>query len=305
MIMAGGTGGHVFPGLAVAAALRARDRDVVWLGTRRGLEARVVPPAGIDDRVDLDHGSARQGPARAGSRRRFGSRARSRRRSARCAGGSPAAVLGMGGFVAGPGGFAAWLTRRPLAHSRAERRGGHDEPAARAARDPRASRRSRAASRGGAHAEVIGNPVRATIAAERSPRERLLGAPRAAAPRCSSRRQPRRANPEPDAAAALSRLPAAAATRGLAPGRPHAASTRRASLRGSPASTRASMPFIDDIASAYRWADLVVAARARITLAELAASRRRRDPRAVPRRDRRSPDRATRAHFVARGRGPD
>ena len=48
MIMAGGTGGHVFPGLAVAAALRARDRTVVWLGTHRGLEARVVPPAGID-----------------------------------------------------------------------------------------------------------------------------------------------------------------------------------------------------------------------------------------------------------------
>ena len=48
MIMAGGTGGHVFPALAVAEALRARDREVVWLGTRRGLEARLVPPHGID-----------------------------------------------------------------------------------------------------------------------------------------------------------------------------------------------------------------------------------------------------------------
>ena len=48
MIMAGGTGGHVFPGLAVAEVLRAEHRPVVWLGTRRGLEANVVPQHGID-----------------------------------------------------------------------------------------------------------------------------------------------------------------------------------------------------------------------------------------------------------------
>jgi UDP-N-acetylglucosamine--N-acetylmuramyl-(pentapeptide) pyrophosphoryl-undecaprenol N-acetylglucosamine transferase len=43
LIMAGGTGGHVYPALAVAQALRALDVPVVWLGTRRSLEARVVP----------------------------------------------------------------------------------------------------------------------------------------------------------------------------------------------------------------------------------------------------------------------
>ncbi|MEW6025645.1 MAG: glycosyltransferase, partial [Pseudomonadota bacterium] len=48
MVMAGGTGGHVYPALAVADALRARGWNVFWLGTKSGLEARVVPAAGID-----------------------------------------------------------------------------------------------------------------------------------------------------------------------------------------------------------------------------------------------------------------
>jgi hypothetical protein len=46
MIMAGGTGGHVFPALAIAGQLRA-SRDIVWLGTERGIEARLVPAAAI------------------------------------------------------------------------------------------------------------------------------------------------------------------------------------------------------------------------------------------------------------------
>ena len=47
MIMAGGTGGHVFPALALARLLREQQRAVIWLGTRRGLEARVVPADGF------------------------------------------------------------------------------------------------------------------------------------------------------------------------------------------------------------------------------------------------------------------
>ena len=47
LIMAGGTGGHVFPALALARLLRAQSHEVIWLGTARGLESRVIPAEGI------------------------------------------------------------------------------------------------------------------------------------------------------------------------------------------------------------------------------------------------------------------
>ena len=46
--MAGGTGGHVFPALAVAEALRAQGREVFWIGTRQGMESRLVPEHGFE-----------------------------------------------------------------------------------------------------------------------------------------------------------------------------------------------------------------------------------------------------------------
>lgn len=113
VVMAGGTGGHVFPALAVADELRARGVEVSWLGTRLGLEAEVVPGAGFP--IDYIQVAGLRGkgvislltaPLKLLSAL-FQSLQILRRRN-------PAAVLGMGGYVTGPGGLAAWLSRRPL-----------------------------------------------------------------------------------------------------------------------------------------------------------------------------------------------
>src|SRR3990167_3797583 len=113
--MAGGTGGHVFPALAVARRLLEKRVQVVWLGTRRGLEAHAVPASGLA--IEMEWLNI-QGVRRKGwySWLKFPftlvyAMARAfrvlRRRK-------PDAVLSLGGFVAGPGGLVAWLTRTPL-----------------------------------------------------------------------------------------------------------------------------------------------------------------------------------------------
>ncbi len=113
VVMAGGTGGHVFPALAVADELRARGVEVSWLGTRRGLEAEVVPKAGFP--IDYIQVAGLRGkgflsllsaPLKLLAAL-YQSLKIMRRRN-------PAVVLGMGGYVTGPGGLAAWLSRRPL-----------------------------------------------------------------------------------------------------------------------------------------------------------------------------------------------
>lgn len=113
LIMAGGTGGHVFPALAVARALRERNEPVVWLGTELGIEARLVPAEGIElERVRVKGLRRRglsawlMGPLQIMLAVLEALRILRRRR--------PKLVLGMGGYTAGPGGLASWLLRIPL-----------------------------------------------------------------------------------------------------------------------------------------------------------------------------------------------
>lgn len=113
LIMAGGTGGHVFPALAVARALQARRREVVWLGTRRRIEARLVPAEGIPiEWIDIEglRGRGLGGWIAAPVKllRAVSQALRVMRRV------RPGVAFGGGGFASGPGGLAAWLTRTPL-----------------------------------------------------------------------------------------------------------------------------------------------------------------------------------------------
>lgn len=113
LIMAGGTGGHVYPALAVANYLRECDAEILWLGTERGLESRVVPANAIAFSTLKIAGLRGKGILRIVQApfelvialiqsisliKKF----------------KPDAVLGMGGYVSGPGGIAAWLLRIPL-----------------------------------------------------------------------------------------------------------------------------------------------------------------------------------------------
>ncbi|QPK62505.1 undecaprenyldiphospho-muramoylpentapeptide beta-N-acetylglucosaminyltransferase [Methylomonas sp. LL1] len=109
VIMAGGTGGHVFPALAVAEELRARGWQVSWLGTRKGLESRVVPANGFE--IDW---LAVEGMRGKGLLSKLSSVLRLLQACIQAHGilrrRQPNVVLGMGGFVAGPGGLMAkWL----------------------------------------------------------------------------------------------------------------------------------------------------------------------------------------------------
>ena len=108
VIMAGGTGGHVFPALAVADVLRARGHTVTWIGTRQGLEAKLVPAADIPIEWIEIGGIRGKGIATLllAPIRLLRAMLQAMRILRRV---KPVTVLGMGGFASGPGGIAARL----------------------------------------------------------------------------------------------------------------------------------------------------------------------------------------------------
>ncbi|HET6603833.1 MAG TPA: undecaprenyldiphospho-muramoylpentapeptide beta-N-acetylglucosaminyltransferase [Xanthomonadaceae bacterium] len=265
MILAGGTGGHIFPGIAVAQALRARDVPVVWLGSRRGLETELVPRAGFE--LETIEVSALRGRGPLGWLQAPLMLWRALRQSlAQIRRHRPRSVLSLGGFAAGPGGVAARLARVPLlVHEQNRVPGFTNRVLARLACRVMAGFPDAFPA---GRAEWVGNPVRSTIAALAPPRQRMAG--RTDAPRLlvlggsQGARALNLAVPQ-----VLSGLGFAVQVRHQCGAR-HLEATRAAYAgAGFQADVQ---PFLEDMAAAYGWADLVLCRAGALTLAELAAA---------------------------------
>ena len=265
LIMAGGTGGHVFPALAVAHELRRRGHQVVWMGAPDSFESRTVPPQGFE--MEFIQISGLRGK---GAGALIGAPLRLLRALIQAwkilARQKPNAVLGMGGFASGPGGLAAWMRKIPLVI--------HEQNAAPGLTNRLLSGIARtvleAFPRTFARATTVGNPVRTGFAELAMPAERVaqradgvlrvlvLGGSQGA--RALNEKLP----------AALALIPAAMrpAVRHQA-GRTLALAQTAYAEAGVDASIEA---FIDDMPAAYAVADLVVCRAGASTIAELCAA---------------------------------
>jgi len=268
LIMAGGTGGHVFPALAVARELRGRDEEVVWLGTKRGLEADIVPRDGFPLEWTRVSGLRRKGfiswllaPLKLSVAVIDALAVLIRRQ--------PKVVLGMGGFASGPGGFAAWLLRKPLViHEQNSVAGLTNRLLAGFAREVLEA--FPGSFSGKVQARLVGNPVRPDIVAISEPRQRfqdrqgrlrvlILGGSQGAL--ILNQTVPRAL-----ALLAADRRPEIWHQAGSA-----SIDTARALYAEHTISGRLD-PFIDDVAQAYAWADLVICRAGALTISELAAA---------------------------------
>jgi UDP-N-acetylglucosamine--N-acetylmuramyl-(pentapeptide) pyrophosphoryl-undecaprenol N-acetylglucosamine transferase len=265
LIMAGGTGGHVFPALAVAHYLREQGHQVSWLGTRRGMEADLVPANGFE--IDYISIAGLRGNGLLGwlaapiriSRAIVQSLGVIRRRR-------PHAVLGMGGFVTGPGGVAAKLSGLPLLiHEQNAIAGLTNRLLARIANRVLEAFPETFSGNKVSH---CGNPVRRDIAALSAPEQRFAGR--------DGRLRLLVVGGSLGALALNEMIPVALAAmpEGLRPdvqhqsGKRHLEATLTAYDR---AGVNASvMPFIDDMAAQYAWADLVICRAGALTVSELA-----------------------------------
>ena len=264
MVMAGGTGGHIFPGVAVAETLRAKGWRIVWMGNPDGMEARIVPQRGYDTAW------VRFGALRGKGLLRklllplnllsgFAQALRELRRA------KPDVVLGMGGYITFPGGMMAALLGRPLVLHEQNSVAGLANRVLAGVADRVLSGFPSVLK----DANWVGNPVRDEITAVAPPAERF-----------SSRRGPLRllvvggslgaAVLNETVPQALARLPAESR-----PDVVHQAGEKQLeALRAAYAAAGVEgdlRPFIDDMARAYAEADLVICRAGALTVAELAA----------------------------------
>jgi UDP-N-acetylglucosamine--N-acetylmuramyl-(pentapeptide) pyrophosphoryl-undecaprenol N-acetylglucosamine transferase len=265
MVMAGGTGGHVMPGLAVAELMRSRDWSVVWLGNPAGIEAGIVARHGIGLHPVSLGGLRGKGLLATlwwplTLLRALAQSLRALRRT------RPAVVLGMGGYVALPGGLMAALLGVPLVvHEQNSIAGFTNRVLARLA-----DRVLEAFPGSLPRAVCTGNPVRASITALAPPRERYqsrTGALRLLVVGGSLGAQVFNER-VPEALALLAEPQRPTVIHQTGRGRAAAVASRYAEL-GIEATV---LEFLDDISSAYAQADLVIARAGAMTVAEVAAA---------------------------------
>jgi UDP-N-acetylglucosamine--N-acetylmuramyl-(pentapeptide) pyrophosphoryl-undecaprenol N-acetylglucosamine transferase len=264
LVMAGGTGGHVFPALAVARELLARNCEIAWLGTRKGIEARLVPAAQIPLHF-LEIGGLRgkgwrsmasapwQILSAVGAAMRLLKELR------------PQMVLGMGGYASGPGGVAARILGIPLVvHEQNARAGTTNKWLAKIA-----TRVLTAFPQVLPRSEWVGNPVRDEIAALPEPQARLQGRTGPMHLLVLGGSLGARALNEIMPAAAV-QLPKNAVQIRHQTGESHLAATQ--ALYQHNAVAAEVVAFIQDMAEALAWADLVVCRAGALTVAELSAA---------------------------------
>ncbi len=266
MIMAGGTGGHVYPALAVAQELINRGVPVVWMGTRKGIEARLVPQAGIEIEWLGMNGVRGKGvitlllaPVKILIACTQALKILRKRK--------PAVVLGMGGFVSAPGGLMSKLARIPLLiHEQNAVPGMSNKLLAKLASKvmeafPASFKRN---------TQHVGNPVRAEISALDVPAKRLkerrgnirlfvFGGSLGAA---------RLNEIVPQACARIMSQTIFDIRHQAGPGNFNQA---RENYTSENVEAQV-MEYVDDMAAMYNWADIVVCRAGAMTVSELAAA---------------------------------
>ncbi len=262
LIMAGGTGGHIFPGLAVAEEMRAAGWDVVWMGARGGMEEHLVPKHGyrtawIRARAARGKGLLQKLLLPANLLLSFWESARHLRRL------KPSVVLGLGGYVAFPGGMMASLLDRRLAL--------HEQNAVAGLANrvlARVSDKVMVAFPGTLKgAEWTGNPVRAEIAGIPAPEERFRGRTGALKLLVVGGSLGAQALNEvtPKALSLLKSRPLVVHQAGEKHLDAFKANYAAAGVQGE------LLAFIDDMARRYAEADLVICRAGAVTIAELSA----------------------------------
>jgi UDP-N-acetylglucosamine--N-acetylmuramyl-(pentapeptide) pyrophosphoryl-undecaprenol N-acetylglucosamine transferase len=264
LVMAGGTGGHVFPGLAVADRLKAQGWTIHWLGTADRMEAELVPAHGYPISFIDIQGVRGNGIKRllAAPYRIVKSVLQARRvlRTIR-----PDVVLGMGGFASGPGGVAAWLSGIPLLlHEQNAAAGLTNKLLARLAK--RVLMAFPGAFAPSHRTAVVGNPVRPEVVALPDPQLRSSAEPLHLLIVGGSLGA-RVLNEQVPPAVAAAGVPIAVRHQ-CGKGNRDAVAQAYAE-QGLEAEVS---EFIRDMADAYAWADLVVCRAGALTVSEVAAA---------------------------------